>query len=130
MSFAVKDTGTRETFDSGMVRDTTTGKQRPDLVRDGPMFMRWVMLLTRGAVKYAARNWMKASGQEEYDRFLESLDRHYNIYFTWRRYGINIEDPDNPTTEPLTEDHGAAVFFNLNGAEYVKEKMDAAKSQA
>lgn len=121
--FVVKDSGKRAEFDSGMVRDLGEGKMRPDLVRDGPMFLRWVQLVTRGAIKYTARNWMKASGQEEYDRFLESADRHYTIWFTWRKYGINIEDIDHPSREPLKEDHAAAVIFNINGAEYVKEKM-------
>lgn len=119
--FEIKDSGQRESFDSGMVRDTAVGKQRPDLVRDGPMYLRWVRLLTNAVVKYSARNWMKASGQEEYDRFLESADRHYNIWYTWRKYGINIEDLNNPTNEPLKEDHAAAVFFNINGVEYVEE---------
>ena len=122
-TFEVKDSGKRESFGSGMVRDTSAGKMRPDLVKDGPMYLRWVMLLTRGAVKYAARNWMKANGQEEYDRFLESADRHYEIWFHWRRYGINIENPDHPTREPLEEDHGAAVFFNMNGTEYCAEML-------
>lgn len=123
--FVVKDSGAREQFDSGMVRDTATGKMRPDLVRDGPMFMRWVMLLTKGAVKYAARNWMKAKGQDEFDRFLESTDRHYTIWYMWRRYGINIENPDNWTREPLSEDHAAATIFNMNGVEYTADEMAA-----
>lgn len=87
------------------------------------MFHRWVLLLTRGAQKYAARNWLQASTQEEYDRFLESADRHYDVWYTWRRYGINIEDPYNPTREPLAEDHLAAVFFNGNGVEYTAERI-------
>ena len=123
--FVTKDSGKRDSFDGGMVRDTAAGKMRPDLVKDGPMFLRWVGLLTRGAIKYAARNWMKARGQEEYDRFLESADRHYEIWSTWRRYGINIEDLDNPTTEPLKEDHAAAAYFNINGAEFVADKNPA-----
>ena len=126
--FVVKDSGQRTQFDSGMVRDLSEHKNRPDLVRDGPMFQRWVRLMTNGAKKYAARNWMRASGQAEYERFLESADRHFNIWFTWRMYGINIEDPDNPTTEPLAEDHAAAVMFNVNGAEYVKAKMEKGTS--
>ena len=121
--FKIKDSGKREEFTSGMVRDTARGKSRPDLVRDGPMFQRWVNHLTKGAAKYEPRNWMKASEQVEFDRFLESLDRHYNIYFTWRLLGINIEDPTNPTQEPLQEDHAAAVFFNINGIEYVAGKL-------
>ena len=124
-SFQVKDSGERQEFASGMVRDVTGGKMRPDLVKDGPMFLRWVRLLTKGAVKYAARNWMKAAGQEEHDRFLESAARHFEIWYTWRMYGVNIEDMDNPTREPLTEDHAAAVLFNINGTEYVAERMEA-----
>ena len=121
--FTVKDSGKREEFKSGMVRDTADGKSRPDLVRDGPMFQRWVNHLTRGAIKYEARNWMKAGGQEELDRFLESVDRHYNIWYTWRKYGVNIEDPNNPTAKPLQEDHAAAFFFNTNCIEYMNENI-------
>lgn len=119
----MKDSGSRSEFNSGMVRDTTEGKMRPDLVRDGPMFQRWVALMTNGAKKYEARNWMKAAGEEEYGRFLESADRHFNIWITWMLYGVNIEDPNNPTQTPLSEDHAAAAFFNINGAEYVRERM-------
>lgn len=122
--FKIRDSGERKEFSSGMVRDTTTGKSRPDLVRDGPMLLRWIALLTNGAAKYAAKNWMKAEGQEEYQRFLESADRHYTIYITYRMYGINIEDPLHPSFDPLVEDHAAAVFFNINGAEYVRAKLD------
>lgn len=104
--FITKDSGKRTEFKSGMVRDVTTGKSNPLLAFDGPMFLRWVGLLTRGAVKYAKRNWMKASGEEEYERFRESAVRHF---FQWL----------NGDTD---EDHAAAVFFNINGAEYVKEK--------
>lgn len=123
-TFITKDSGKRESFSSGMVRDTGAGKMRPDLVRDGPMFMRWVLLLTRGARKYAPGNWLKATGRGEYERFLESTDRHYTIWYHWRKYGINLEDMNNPTREPLTEDHAAAIFFNVNGVEYVAEKIE------
>lgn len=121
--FITKDTGERQSFSGGMVRDLTAGKIRPDLAHDGPMFLRWVSLLYRGLVKYAPRNWMKAKGKEEFDRFLESADRHYTVWFYWRRYGLNLEQlPDGPITrDPLTEDHAAAVFFNINGVEYVAE---------
>jgi hypothetical protein len=123
MDYTVKDSGQREQFDGGMVRDTSAGKSRPDLVRDGPMFQRWVNHLTKGAVKYDARNWMKAKGEDEYNRALESLDRHYNIYYTYMRYGLNIEDPNNPKFDtPLAEDHAAAIFFNINLVEYVLER--------
>ena len=121
--FEVRDSGARTEFDSGMVRDVTEGKMRPDLIRDGPMLQRWIALLTNGAKKYAARNWMKAAGEQEYERFLESADRHFNIWITWRLHGINIEDQTNHTNEPLAEDHAAAVYFNLNGAETVAARL-------
>lgn len=130
MSFVTKDSGEREQYTSGMQRDTATGKARPDLMRSGPMFRRWERLLTRGAQKYDPDNWMLAAGDAEMQRFLESSARHFEIWFTWRRFGINIEDPDNPTQEPLAEDHCAAVFFNCNGTEYVAEKMGAGRCLA
>ncbi len=102
--FIIKDSGQRQSFDSGMVRDTQAGKTLWSLVFDGPMLRRWAEHLTKGAVKYAARNWMKASGDEEYERFKESALRHFVQWF--------LGDED--------EDHAAAVFFNINGAEYVK----------
>lgn len=102
--FEVKDSGKRQEFESGMVRDVTEGKLDPMLALDGPMFDRWVEHLSKGAVKYDKRNWMKASGKEEFDRFVESAFRHF---LQWLR-----GDRD--------EDHAAAVFFNINGAEYVR----------
>jgi hypothetical protein len=103
---AVKDSGQRAQFDSGMVRDVATNKVDYSLILDGPMFKRWAQHLTNGAVKYAKRNWMKASGDLELERFKESALRHFVQWY----YG----DTD--------EDHASAVFFNINGAEYVKDK--------
>lgn len=102
-----KDSGERLEFESGMVRDVTTGKTKYHLVFSGPMFERWAGLLTRGAEKYDDDNWMKANGEAELKRFRESAVRHF---VQWVR-----GDTD--------EDHAAAVFFNINGAEYVKERM-------
>lgn len=106
MSFTVKDSGERAQFDSGMVRDVTTGKTDYTLVLDGPMFERWAEHLTKGAQKYSKRNWMLAEGDAELARFKESALRHF---LQWLR-----GDTD--------EDHAAAVLFNVNGAEYVKAK--------
>lgn len=105
--FKVKDSGRRDSYVSGMIRDTTAGKTDFSLIFDGPMYERWAIHLTKGAVKYEKRNWMRASGQPELDRFIESAARHF---FQWMR-----GDPD--------EDHAAAVFFNVNSAEYVREKF-------
>jgi hypothetical protein len=52
-AFVVKDSGAREEFDSGMVRDTEDGKPDFTLIRKGPMFRRWAEHMTKGAKKYA-----------------------------------------------------------------------------
>lgn len=109
--FTVKDSGQRQQFDSGMQRDVTDGKVMHSLVYDGPMLERWAAHITKGAKKYTPRNWMLATGQDELDRFRDSAARHF---FQWM----------NGDTE---EDHAAAVFFNLNGAEFVKQRMEEAK---
>lgn len=109
-SFEVKDSGKREEFAGGMVRDTAEGKTDYSLILDGPMFWRWAVHMTKGAIKYAKRNWMKASGEEEAARFKESALRHF---LQWYR-----GDTD--------EDHASAVYFNINGYEYLKEKGEGA----
>jgi hypothetical protein len=103
--FGLKDSGDRLTFGSGMVRDVEDGKIDYTLILDGPMLERWAAHLTKGATKYAPRNWMKAAGTEEWERFRRSFLRHS---IQWLR-----GDRD--------EDHAAAIFFNVNGAEYVFE---------
>lgn len=105
--FVTKDSGERVNFESGMVRDTSNGKIRYDLVYM-PMFKRWAELMTRGAAKYSANNWKQAAGQAELERFKESAFRHFMTWFL---------EEDN------SEDHAAAVFFNISGVEYVKEKQ-------
>ena len=103
MAYAIKDSGERKQFDSGMVRDTTRDKVDYLLVRDGPMYERWARHMTLGAAKYSKRNWMKADGQEDLTRFQESAIRHFEQWLKGE----------------TDEDHAAAVFFNINGAEYV-----------
>lgn len=105
--FETKDSGQRTEFSSGMVRDTAEGKTLWHLVADGPMLKRWAELLTRGAVKYSPGNWLKAEGEAEHNRFRESAFRHFMQWYRGDR----------------DEDHGAAVMFNVNGAEYVRDKL-------
>lgn len=107
-TFEVKDSGARASFDSGMVRDVTDDKVDYLLVLDGPMFERWAAHMTAGAKKYAKRNWMLANGEAEYERFRESALRHLLMWLRGDR----------------DEDHAAAVIFNLNGAEYVRDRID------
>lgn len=112
-TFVIKDSGKREEFASGMVRDTAAGKINFLKVLDGPMLQRWAGHLTKGAVKYpdvkpGVANWTLASGEAEYQRARESAARHFFQYLRG--------DTD--------EDHAAATFFNINLAEYVKAKLE------
>ena len=113
MEYITKDSGKREEYDSGMVRDTQELKPRFDLITPESMpyedqFMtRWAMLMARGAQKYGDRNWELANSDEELDRFKASAYRHF---MQW----LAGEDD---------EDHCVAIAFNLQAAEYVKWKL-------
>jgi len=110
--FVVKDSGKRQTFASGMVRDTQENKIDFTRVLDGPMFDRWAAHLTKGETKYpdiapGVPNWLLADGEAELIRFKKSAFRHFRQWFRG----------------DFDEDHASACFFNINGYEYVKEKM-------
>lgn len=107
--FIIKDSGERKEFAGGMVRDTDDAKTYWHLVANGPMLRRWANHLTAGARKYARDNWMLAAGEEELARFRESAFRHFMQWY----YG------------ETDEDHAAATFFNINGACYVQDKLNA-----
>ena len=104
--FQTKDSGVREQFAGGMVRDTQAGKPRFDLIEDG-MLWRWAALMGRGAEKYGDDNWRLAQGEAELKRFKASAFRHF---MQWLR-----GDQD--------EDHAAAVFFNVAGAEWLAGRI-------
>jgi hypothetical protein len=104
MVYETKDSGERQQFASGMQRDVTEGKTKWHLIFSGPMLERWAKLMTRGAIKYDDNNWMKADSGEEHERFKESAFRHFMQWYE------GAED----------EDHAAAIYFNVNGAEYTK----------
>lgn len=111
--FVVKDSGVREPYASGMVRDTQKGKARFDLLRprgvpyDAQFLTRVAMLMTRGAEKYGFRNWEVANSQEEIDRFEGSAERHMMQWLSGE----------------TDEDHAAAVVFNLLAAETTRWRM-------
>lgn len=111
--FVVKDSGKRRQFNSGMVRDTIDDKINYLLIRPGPMYKRWAAHLTKGAVKYSEDNWLKAQGPEELAHFLKSCARHFEQWL-------------NGETD---EDHASAVYFNINGVEYIRQKMREAKAK-
>lgn len=106
-TYETKDSGQRQEFSTGMIRDVQEGKPRYDLL-DRPMLKRWAELMARGADKYGERNWEKAETELERQRFKSSAIRHM---FQWM---------DGETDE----DHAAAVYFNIAGAEMVRSKLN------
>lgn len=90
---AMKDSGKRQGFETGAVRDTAEGKPRLELI--SPIFLsRLGEWLAKGAAKYAARNWEKGIPT---DRSMASLMRHTNDYREGKR----------------DEDHLAAIACNI-----------------
>ena len=90
----IQDTGCRETFTTGAVRDSAEGKSRPDLF--SPFALErvgeWLRL---GSLKYAENNWMKGMS---YSRVVASLHRHLMKY-------MQRDD---------TEDNLAAIIVNAS----------------
>jgi hypothetical protein len=94
---AVKDSGKREFFNTGAVRDTEEGKLRIDLLfKYVPMgaLMRITQHYVNGAKKYGNHNWQKGLPAS---RCISSALRHLYQYFMGDR----------------SEDHLAAVCFNV-----------------
>jgi hypothetical protein len=92
--FGMQDSGKRETFESGAVRDTAVGKSRPDLISPfaTEKLAHWLRL---GAEKYSPRNWEKGI---PLSRCLASAQRHL------LKYQQGAEDG---------EDHLAAAYCNI-----------------
>ena len=99
----MKDSGERQQFSTGAVRDTAEGKPMLSLI--SPFAMRrlghW---LTLGARKYAPRNWEKGM---EFSRVLDSLERHLQAY--------KAGDAD--------EDHLAAILCNASFLAHYEEMI-------
>ena len=91
--YVIHDSGKREEFPSGMVRDRREGKGRYDLI--SPFALRRLAgVYERGAVKYDERNWEKGA---PYCRFLDSALRHIEQYLA----------------RETDEDHLAQAAWNL-----------------
>lgn len=90
---AVKDSGVRENFSTGSVRDTREGKGRFDLI--SPIALeRLAKHYENGAKKYGDRNWEKG---QSLSRYADSALRHMN------KVMLGLQD----------EDHLAAAVWNL-----------------
>ena len=97
----LQDSGERKTFATGAMRDRGTLKPRPDLIH--PFFAERLGLhMARGAVKYLAWNYCKGMPSSEY---WVSLNRHVH----------------QAAANDKTEDHLAAIAFNVMGIMYNQE---------
>lgn len=111
-TYIVKDSGKRQEFASGSVRDTAEGKIKWSRITFGPMMRRWAAHLTRAEAKYpdptpGIPNFSLISTPEELARYRESAFRHFMDWFEGK----------------TDEDHAAAVLFNINGVEIIKNKL-------
>jgi hypothetical protein len=131
-AFVVLDSGVREEYPNGFVRDTEEGKE--DFVRlfsdpkihaaitkeprlldflatEGAhlvppeMLIRWAVHMHKGAQKYGEANWRQARGVVAVARFCRSFCRHS---VKWLR-----GDRD--------EDHAVAIMFNVSARELTPE---------
>lgn len=94
---SVKDSGKRQSFDTGAIRDTEEGKIRLDLMlKYLPMtaLIRVTQHYVNGAKKYGDHNWQKGIPSS---RCVSSALRHLYQWFTGDR----------------SEDHLSAVVFNI-----------------
>ena len=99
----VKDSGARQDFETGSVRDTNEGKGRFDLL--SPVALtRLAQHTQNGADKYGDRNWEKG---QPVTRFYDSALRHLF------KYGEGHRD----------EDHLAAALWNIMGIIHTEEMV-------
>ncbi len=99
----IKDSGEREKFDTGSVRDTRTGKGRYDLLPTRAI-RRVAKHFEAGAVKYGDRNWEKG---QPISRYLDSGLRHLFTHLEGQR----------------DEDHLAAAAWNILAAIETDERV-------
>jgi hypothetical protein len=100
----VKDSGKRQEFNTGSVRDTIKGKGRFDLI--SPIALtRLAKHYQNGSKKYGDRNWEKG---QPICRFLDSAIRHIYKHLEGHR----------------DEDHLAAGAWNLLAAIHTEEMIE------
>lgn len=105
--FIVKDTDPHIEFETGSVRSSNEGKPRYDLI-GRHMLRRTALHLAKGSKIHGERNWEKG---QPLSRSYESAYRHL---MQWR---------DGDTTE----DHLAAVIFNIGSIIHVQEEVKAGR---
>ncbi|KKN15007.1 hypothetical protein LCGC14_0990350 [marine sediment metagenome] len=105
--FGLRDSGQREEFGTGSVRDTQEGKPRFDLISFHGL-KRLADLMTKGAEKYGERNWEKG---QHVSRFYSSMFRHM---MAWRE-------------GDLVEDHLAAIVYNAMAIMHMEKEVAQGK---
>jgi len=100
----VKDSGKRQNFSTGSVRDTRDGKGRYDLITPIAL-QRLAKHYENGAIKYASRNWEKG---QELSRYFDSTIRHLYNYLEGKR----------------DEDHLAAALWNIAAMIHTEEMIE------
>src|SRR5687767_12531052 len=98
---SVKDSGERQSFVTGAVRDVQKGKGRYDLISTKAL-RRLAKHYENGAVKYGERNYEKGM---PISRFLDSAMRHL----------VALLEGDK------SEDHAAALMWNAAGFIHIAE---------
>ena len=103
MNSGMHDSGRRQSFASGAIRDTADDKPRPDLISPFAIerLGEWLRL---GARKYEERNWEKGM---PVSRCVASLYRHLMYYHQGHR----------------NEDHLAAILFNAMAIIHYEEMV-------
>lgn len=103
LNYGMKDSGERENFESGAVRDRRDGKGRFDLISPFAL-KRLALVYEKGAKKYADRNWEKGIPAS---RCLDSALRHLNQYLAGHK----------------DEDHLAQCAFNIFAVMHFEEVL-------
>lgn len=102
--FTLKDSGERRGFDTGAVRDMSSGKGRYDLLQVLAL-KRIADIMEKGAQKYDARNWEKGMPLSV---FIDSAFRHLCQYIEGKR----------------DEDHLGQAAWNLLSAAQTEEMIE------
>lgn len=104
MAGELKDSGKREFYRSGMIREPQLGRGRYDLI--SPIALRALAIhYEKGAEKYSERNWEKGG---PHSRHLNSAMRHLQQYLEGDR----------------SEDHLSACVWNCFSIEHNQEMID------
>lgn len=105
--FITRDSGERQAFSTGSVRDTREGKGRFDLIPSYPQ-KRLAQLYERGAKKYGDNNWQKG---QPLSRYMDSAARHLADFL----------DGDH------VEDHLASVVWNVYAFMWTEREINAGR---